>query len=170
MLIRSGEAPAIGWSRNMLYSGFNILPRSVIRRQTGFAARITRTLSDLSSSMHSKLRYSIGGLFWLTLLVATLVLFLSASSFQFRADLTYYSDEYLPSLVGQQISFITSVDGELVKYSKCAVITDIKRDQTALHEITVRLPLWQKWRIMNSEHSQLAWFDPVVCVGGGVQW
>ena len=28
----------------MLYSGFNILYRSVIRRQTGFAARITRTL------------------------------------------------------------------------------------------------------------------------------
>ena len=45
MLIRSGEAPAIGWSRYMLYSGFNNLPRSVIRRQTGFAARITRTLS-----------------------------------------------------------------------------------------------------------------------------
>ena len=48
MLIRSGEAPAIGWSRNMLYSGFNTLPRSVVRRQTGFAARITRTLSGLS--------------------------------------------------------------------------------------------------------------------------
>ena len=45
VLIRSGEAPAIGWSRNMLYSGFNILHRSVVRRQTGFAARITRTLS-----------------------------------------------------------------------------------------------------------------------------
>ena len=45
MLIRSGEAPAIGWSRNMLHSGFNTLHRSVIRRQTGFAARITRTLS-----------------------------------------------------------------------------------------------------------------------------
>ena len=45
MLIRSGEAPAIGWSRIMLYSGFNTLHRSVIRRQTGFAARITRTLS-----------------------------------------------------------------------------------------------------------------------------
>ena len=28
----------------MLYSGFNTLPRSVVRRQTGFAARITRTL------------------------------------------------------------------------------------------------------------------------------
>ena len=45
MLIRSGEAPGIGWSRNMLYSGFITLPRSVFRRQTGFAARITRTLS-----------------------------------------------------------------------------------------------------------------------------
>ena len=29
VLIRSGEAPAIGWSRNMLHSGFNISPRSV---------------------------------------------------------------------------------------------------------------------------------------------
>ena len=31
VLIRSGEAPVVGWSRQMLYSGFNILPRSVIR-------------------------------------------------------------------------------------------------------------------------------------------
>ena len=44
VLIRSGEALGVGWSRYMLYSGFNNLPRSVIRRQTGFAARITRTL------------------------------------------------------------------------------------------------------------------------------
>ena len=44
VLIRSGDAPAISWSRNMLYSGFNNLPRSVVRRQTRFAARITRTL------------------------------------------------------------------------------------------------------------------------------
>ena len=29
-MIRSGEAPAIGWSRNMLYLGFSILPRSVV--------------------------------------------------------------------------------------------------------------------------------------------
>ena len=45
MLIRSGEAPGVGWSRIVLYSGFITLPRSVVRRQTGFAARITRTLS-----------------------------------------------------------------------------------------------------------------------------
>ena len=30
-MIRSGEALGVGWSRNMLYSGFNILPRSVVR-------------------------------------------------------------------------------------------------------------------------------------------
>ena len=30
MLIRSGEALGVGWSRNMLYSGFNTLHRSVI--------------------------------------------------------------------------------------------------------------------------------------------
>ena len=53
MLTRSGEAPAIGWSRNMLYSGFDILPRSVFRRQTGFAARITRTLSRSYTSLHA---------------------------------------------------------------------------------------------------------------------
>ena len=47
VLIRSREALGVGWSRNMLYSGFIILPRSVIRRQTGFAARITRTLYAL---------------------------------------------------------------------------------------------------------------------------
>ena len=31
VLIRSGEARLVGWSRQMLYSGFNTLPRSVIR-------------------------------------------------------------------------------------------------------------------------------------------
>ena len=35
-LIRSGEALAIGWSRQMLYSGFNTLPRSVIRLANSF--------------------------------------------------------------------------------------------------------------------------------------
>ena len=44
VLIRSGEARLVGWSRIMLYLGFNTLHRSVVRRQTGFAARITRTL------------------------------------------------------------------------------------------------------------------------------
>ena len=44
VLIRSGEAPGVGWSRNTLCSWFITLHRSVIRRQTGFAARITRTL------------------------------------------------------------------------------------------------------------------------------
>ena len=48
-MIRSGEAPAIGWSRNMLHSGFNTLPRSVVRWQTGFAARISTTLCHLTS-------------------------------------------------------------------------------------------------------------------------
>jgi len=49
VLIRSGEARLVGWSRNMLYSGFITLHRSVVRRQTGFGARITRTLSRLGS-------------------------------------------------------------------------------------------------------------------------
>ena len=38
----------------MLYSGFIILPRSVIRRQTGFAARITRTLCRLEAPLNSQ--------------------------------------------------------------------------------------------------------------------
>ena len=46
-MIRSGEAPAVGWSRSMLYSGFITLPRSIVRRRTGFAARISRTLFGL---------------------------------------------------------------------------------------------------------------------------
>ena len=52
VLIRIGGAPGIGWS-NMLYSGFNTLPRSVIRRQTGFAARITQALSRLNNAMQT---------------------------------------------------------------------------------------------------------------------
>ena len=53
MLILSGEARLFGWSRSMLYLGFNVLPRSVIRRQTGFAARITRTLSSSGCNMEN---------------------------------------------------------------------------------------------------------------------
>ena len=43
-----GLALGVGWLRNMLYFGFNTLHRFVIRRQIGFAARITRTLSGLA--------------------------------------------------------------------------------------------------------------------------
>ena len=42
-MIRSGEAPGVGWSRSMLYSECITLPRSIVRRQT--AARISTTLS-----------------------------------------------------------------------------------------------------------------------------
>ena len=57
MLIRSGETPAIGRSQQMLYSGFITLPRSVIRRQTVFAARITRTLYGLERMADPKNPY-----------------------------------------------------------------------------------------------------------------
>ena len=67
VLIRSGEAPAIAWSRNMLYSGFNTLHRSVIRRQTGVAARITWTLSR--SNMKIRLKFSIAQLLGLMVLI-----------------------------------------------------------------------------------------------------
>ena len=50
-LIPSGEALGIGWSRNMLYSGFTTLPRSVVRRQIGFTVRIIRTLCRRPSDM-----------------------------------------------------------------------------------------------------------------------
>ena len=59
MLIRSGEAPEVGWSRNMLYSGFTTLPRSVVRRQTGHAARITRTLSGSKQFKLPAMKFSI---------------------------------------------------------------------------------------------------------------
>ena len=36
-MIRSGEAPVVGWSRQMLYSGFSILPRSVFRSANSIA-------------------------------------------------------------------------------------------------------------------------------------
>ena len=57
MLIRSGEAQLVGWSRYMLYLGLITLPRSVVRRQTGFAARITRTLSRLNLGRLLRSRY-----------------------------------------------------------------------------------------------------------------
>ena len=65
-MIRSGEAPGVGWSRSMLYSGFISLPRSIVRRQTGFAARISTTLSG----SRDKLKFSIKHLLGITALVA----------------------------------------------------------------------------------------------------
>ena len=79
VLVRIGEAPEIGWSRNMLYSGFNILPRSVVRRQTGFAARITRTLSGLRMR---KRQFAIR-----TLLIATMLVAVS-----FPTAMSHYDD------------------------------------------------------------------------------
>ena len=79
MLIRSGEAPAIGWSRDMLYSGFITLPRSVIRRQTLFAARITRTLSDADPTEDRPIkRYSL-----LAMLIAVAVIAFPVACFTF---------------------------------------------------------------------------------------
>ena len=37
-LIPGGEAQLVGWSRSMLYLGFNTLPRSIVR-SAGFARR-----------------------------------------------------------------------------------------------------------------------------------
>jgi len=45
MMIDLSLITGIGWSRNISYSGFNTLPCSVVRRQTGLAARIARALS-----------------------------------------------------------------------------------------------------------------------------
>ena len=36
-MIRSGEARLVGWSRHMLYSGFNFLPRSICRSANSIA-------------------------------------------------------------------------------------------------------------------------------------
>ena len=57
VLIRSGEALAIGWSRNMLYSGFSTLPRSVF-----WSANCVRRSdnTDVIQLMRTKLKiYSI---------------------------------------------------------------------------------------------------------------
>ena len=78
VLIRSGGVRLVGWSRQMLYSGFNILPRSVVRRQTGFAARITRTVCRLpfpqfTGQSVKKRKFSIGTLFVAVTALALLI-------------------------------------------------------------------------------------------------
>ena len=69
-MIRSGEAPAIGWSRSMLYSGFNTLPRSVVRRQIGFAARISIYVIRLTAKQMKT--FSAGYLLFVTTAIAVL--------------------------------------------------------------------------------------------------
>ena len=58
VLIRSGEDPGIGWSRNMLYSGFITLHRSVFW-SAGFNGRSDNTdviqLPILAGDMRTKI-------------------------------------------------------------------------------------------------------------------
>ena len=71
----------------MLYSGFDILPRSVVRWQTGFAARITRTLSDSGTKMKkilTKRNVIVAILCLIAFLSLQIVLYLHASSARTR--------------------------------------------------------------------------------------
>ena len=72
MLIRSGEALAIGWSRNMLYSGFDILPRSVFWLAY-FNGRSDNTDVIRLKPMHDRYRFSLRGLLILTTGVAAAI-------------------------------------------------------------------------------------------------
>ena len=66
-LIRSGEARLVGWSRQMLYSGFSILPRSVIRS----ASSIDRSDNlDVIHLMLKLLNFRIRTLFVVTAISA----------------------------------------------------------------------------------------------------
>ena len=66
MLIRSGEARLVGWSRQMLYSGFNILPRSVIRsassidRSDNLDVMSLELMLELKSERWSDLNHAYG--------------------------------------------------------------------------------------------------------------
>ena len=78
MLIRSGEARLVGLSRNMLYSGFNTLPRSV------FWSSYLNGRSDNTDVIHLKLmfRFSIRTLLIVTAITCacvTLIAFLIAT-------------------------------------------------------------------------------------------
>ena len=72
-MIRSGEAPGVGWSRSMLYSGLITLPRSIVRRQTGFAARISTTLSGYIDMSKTSFRFTLRTLFLVLVLVSVLI-------------------------------------------------------------------------------------------------
>ena len=113
VLIRSGEAPAIGWSRNMFYSGFNILHRSVIRRQIGFAARITRTLYGSIQPMANSTKFRTlacvtGTLFVTVLLVA--VYFMRSHVRAAKSIGIGYSPTAVHDVLGEPTAVIKSIE------------------------------------------------------------
>ena len=76
----------------MLYSRFDILPRSVVRRQTGFAARITRTLS---CSNDSPIKISIRNLLILTAIIALCVWLYVRQGRYYGIDKDLYEQGYV---------------------------------------------------------------------------
>ena len=82
-MIRSGEAQLVGWSRSILYSGFNILPRSVIRLANSIVRSdnldvITLALNPTDRTMKFQIR---------TLLLATLAAAAVVLTFNRDSDL-----------------------------------------------------------------------------------
>ena len=73
VLIRSGEAPAIGWSRNMLYSGFIILPRSVFWSADLNGRSDNTDVIRLRADMKRKLKFSLLS-FFIALTVVSLAI------------------------------------------------------------------------------------------------
>ena len=95
----------------MLYSRFDILPRSVVRRQTGFAARITRTLFGLKNRQVYRLnsmKFGTKHLFVAITLIACICLIASVI---FRATKTrVIVSEDLPN--GTRVRVIQTFSGE----------------------------------------------------------
>ena len=113
----------------MLYSGFVTLHRSVIRRQTGFAARITRTLSCSEQTIHMKslLQFST---FHLLLFAAICALFLllnlSSRVEQFNL---HFSTPYLSQTIkrGWPLTYQLEKDG--YQYHAYASIDETEREK-----------------------------------------
>ena len=85
MLIRSGEARLVGWSRLMLYSGFNNLPRSVFwsanlngRSDNTDVIRLKQINRIAMSGSKHPFRFKLSTVLLLVVPVAILSLFLSA--------------------------------------------------------------------------------------------
>ena len=72
----------------MLYSGFKILPRSVVRRQTGFAARITRTLSAFEKPMARIWQFTLTKMFIATAIFAVAVVLYTSNRTVVSTQLT----------------------------------------------------------------------------------
>ena len=119
--------------------------------------------------MRRRLKYTIRTLLGLTFLVAGIATFFSESNYEIRENLAYWPDDIIASLIGREISVCSNANGYPIEYTNNAVITQVKLNKNSLDEITIRLPLWKKLRIMCAEESELAWIDYGMMRGGAVR-